>query len=92
MLCRKTASHGYDADSQLLTTTDCGGKTVTYTYDDAGNLSSETSPLGNQTTYAYDDNRRLITTGAARQRLRRRSRAVQVEQRLRCSRQHPEPD
>ncbi len=47
-------TYTYDAEGQLLTTTDGNGHTTTNTYDGDGNLTSTTDGNGNEAVYGYD--------------------------------------
>ena len=52
----------YDADGDLLTTTDALGHTTTNSYDALGRLLSTTDAEGNTTRYTYDADGNLLTT------------------------------
>jgi RHS repeat-associated protein len=52
----------YDADGNLLTTTDAVGNTTTYTYNSFDEVLTKTTPLGETTTNTYDADGNLLTT------------------------------
>jgi RHS repeat-associated protein len=51
-----TSTMVYDAQGNLLSSTDPNGLTTTNTYDATGNLLSVTDPLGHTNSYTYDAN------------------------------------
>ena len=55
LLPRRSPSHYYDAFSNLIQSTDPGGKVTADTYDQANNLATSTTGAGT-TTYGYQPN------------------------------------
>ncbi|GEM_PF-5122858 len=49
-----TTSTGYDAASQVTSTTDAGGNVTQYGYDNAGRRTSVSNALNQVTVYTYD--------------------------------------
>ncbi len=58
-------TYTYNADGDLLTTTDGNGHITTNTYDGNGNVISTTDPDGNETVYGYDLDDELTATAQA---------------------------
>lgn len=49
-----TTTYTYDANYNVLSTTDGNGKVWTYVYDNRNRKTSQTDPLGHTTAYVYD--------------------------------------
>jgi RHS repeat-associated protein len=56
-----TTTNTYDANGNLLTTTDALGNTTTYTYNSLNKALTKTDPIGGTTYHSYDANGNLLS-------------------------------
>ncbi len=61
-----TTSDSYNANDELVATTNPDGQTTEYTYNAAGDRTSEKNPAGDETTWEYDSTHHVIASTTPR--------------------------